>query len=290
MKFSFLSLGITLLLFAAAGTLAEKTETTTNAKSLAEAERAFAHEALEKGTRTAFINALSEDGTIFEPGPQHGKSTLRTAKDTGGVLVWETVLAVVASSGEFGYTTGPWSSKKSLADKEPSAFGHFASIWRRENGKWKLLFDLGSKNPKPNEPTPSLQLIDLKTPNESNSALAREAMFQRDREYVAASQKDAAAALRAAGADDVRVYRPEKFPAVSKTAAETMLKTVAQPVRYNTAQGEISQAGDLGFAWGEYWMEYEADDPKEPSGYYLRIWRKNDAGEWKLALDLMHTR
>jgi ketosteroid isomerase-like protein len=36
--------------------------------------------------------------------------------------------------------------------------------------------------------------------------------------------------------------------------------------------------------------EYRAGSAKEATGYYLRIWRKNRAGEWKLALDLLHPR
>jgi ketosteroid isomerase-like protein len=33
-----------------------------------------------------------------------------------------------------------------------------------------------------------------------------------------------------------------------------------------------------------------ANGPAEETGYYLRIWRKNERGEWKLALDLLHFR
>ncbi len=48
----------------------------------------------------------------------------------------------------------------------------------------------------------------------------------------------------------------------------------------------MSRGGDLGYVWGEY----RSGTATEASGYYLRIWRKDRAGEWKLALDLFHPR
>jgi len=106
----------------------------------------------------------------------------------------------VAASGDLGYTTGPWSYKKNAGDEEATAFGQFVSIWRREGGKWKLLFDLGSQNPKPTELVPSLHIVDLKSPaGNSNSPSARAAFFQRDREYATAVQPN----FSAAAAEDV---------------------------------------------------------------------------------------
>src|SRR5689334_4354710 len=96
------------------------------AESLAAAEKAFARESVEKGVRIAFLNALSNDGVVFDPGPgaQNGKKVWEAKKDSAGVLDWQPVLAVVASSGDLGYTTGPWNYRKSPNEK-PGAFGEF---------------------------------------------------------------------------------------------------------------------------------------------------------------------
>ena len=58
------------------------------AESLATAEKAFARESVEKGMRTAFLNALSDEGVVFEPGPgaQNGKKTWEAKKESSDVL------------------------------------------------------------------------------------------------------------------------------------------------------------------------------------------------------------
>ena len=141
-----------------------------------------------------------------------------------------------------------------------------------------MLFDLGTDDPAPAPARPTLQLIDNQAPNEP-AAAARETLFQQDRAYAAAP----AAKFSAIAADGVRLYRPEKLPLIGKAAAEAALKTAPDAATFGEPKGDIAPSGDLGFAWGEY-------SAKEKRGYYLRIWRKNEAGEWRLALDLLHPR
>jgi ketosteroid isomerase-like protein len=44
----------------------------------------------------------------------------------------------------------------------------------------------------------------------------------------------------------------------------------------------ISHAGDLGYTYGSY---KTAADSARPAGYYVRIWKRNEAGHWKLVVD-----
>jgi ketosteroid isomerase-like protein len=272
-------------LFAAATSFAELPATDENARSLAAAESAFAGESVAKGMRTAFLNVLADDSIVFQPGPQNGRKVWEAAKDSEGVLQWQPVLAVVATSGDFGYTTGPWTFKKNAAEKGAAAFGQFVSIWRREAGKWKLLFDIGTDNPAPAAPAPTLQCKDNRSPNESTSS-ARESFFRNDRAYAAAPERK----FSAVAADDVRLYPPQKSPVIGRAAAAAVLNEVTSNVTLGEPKGDVSRSGDLGFAWGEYAAKGKADRPAEETGYYLRIWRKNEAREWKLVLDLLHPR
>ncbi len=154
-KFSSCAAGLILFFFSAASLFAEDRATTGSAKSLAAAETAFAQESVEKGMRSAFLQVLSDDSIVFLPGPQNGKKASESQPASEAVLQWPPVLAATSTSGDLGYTTGPWSSQNSAADKEPTDFGHFVSIWRWEDGKWKLLFDLGSDHPRPAGPARS---------------------------------------------------------------------------------------------------------------------------------------
>jgi ketosteroid isomerase-like protein len=271
--------GPILLLCTAATLSAEEGVPIGNAKSLAAAEMAFARESLEQGTRAAFLHALSDEGILFQPGPQNGKKSWETKPATGGgVLQWQPVLVATATNGDLGFTTGPWSFKESAAAREATAFGQFVSIWRRENGQWKLLFDIGSENPRPTAPAPELQLVENHAPNESPvTALA--SMLALDRSYAA----DRAGKFSSVAEESIRYYPPGEFPILGQSAAAAALRATGKPIAFGEAKGEVSHGGDFGVAWGEYTADA---DP----GYYLRIWRKERGGEWKLALELLHRR
>jgi len=276
------TLALILFLITAVCLSAGNSAKTGSAKSLAAAEADFAKESLEKGMRNAFLHALSDDGLVFQPGPQNGKKAWE-AKPEGsdGILQWQPVLAATATNGDLGYTTGPWTFRKKGADKAATSFGQFVSIWRWENGKWKLLFDLGSNNPAPTEQAPELQLVDNHAPNES-AADAQPIMRAHDRRYAANRAQEVAACAE----DNIRLYLPLKFPVIGKAEVAAALQHDALPIKFGEPKSEVSRGGDLGYLWGEY----TAGAATETTGYYLRIWRKDRAGEWKLALDLLHPR
>ncbi|MEO6970887.1 MAG: DUF4440 domain-containing protein [Chthoniobacterales bacterium] len=283
MKLFFFAGTALLPFFATSGAPAAMPATDPNARSLAAAETAFAHESETSGTRTAFLHALSRDGILFRPDPENGLKSWETKKGSGGLLQWQPVLAVVAGSGDFGYTTGPWTYKKSAQDKA-EAFGHFVSIWRKEEGKWKVLFDLGTDHPAPPE-TPALQMFDNHAPNEP-AAAALAALLQQDRVYAAAP----ASQFSAVAADAVRLHWPDKLPVIGKEAVAAMLQAAPRTITFDEPKGDVAASGDLGFAWGKYSAKEKTGTAAPEIGYYLRIWRKNEAGKWQLALDLLHPR
>jgi len=277
MKFLSRTAALILSLVSAAPLFAESRATSGSAKSLAAAETAFAQQSAEKGMRKAFLQVLSDDSIVFMPGPQNGKKAWELKPASEAVLQWHPDLAATSTSGDLGYTTGPWRLKKSPANKEPTDFGHFVSIWRWENGNWKLLFDLASNHPRPAGPSPELQLVENHAPHES-PVTALPSMLALDRSYAS----DRLRHFSSVAEDLIRVYPPQEFPVIGREAAAAALARSPKPITFSEPKGKVSQGGDLGFAWGEY--------TAAPRGDYLRIWRKNRAGDWKLALELLHPR
>jgi ketosteroid isomerase-like protein len=64
------------------------------------------------------------------------------------------------------------------------------------------------------------------------------------------------------------------------------LKAETDSIAFGESKGVLSQNGDLGFLWGEY----RVGAATAATGDYLRVWRKDGQGGWKLMLDLLHPR
>src|SRR5215207_9483594 len=73
------------------------------------AEKDFAAYSVAHGTKAAFLQYLDPSGIIFEKGlPVNGIQSWKEREARPGILNWHPDAAEVSRSGDFGYTTGPW--------------------------------------------------------------------------------------------------------------------------------------------------------------------------------------
>src|SRR4030095_3273230 len=136
-------------LLVVAGADAEDVDLEKALRSLITAEQAYAKLASEKGFREASISVLADHAVIFAPNAVNGKKFWREAKNDP-VISWRPVFASISRSGELGYTTGPWESRKSRDAEKSDAFGYFITVWQKnKEGVWKVALDIGSDNPPP---------------------------------------------------------------------------------------------------------------------------------------------
>ena len=51
---------------------------------------------------------------------------------------------------------------------------------------------------------------------------------------------------------------------------------------------EVSNSGELGYTWGTYTLSYSDESGEEQRSYgkYLNIWKKQNDGSWKVAVDM----
>ncbi|HEY9007075.1 MAG TPA: hypothetical protein VIM75_13135, partial [Ohtaekwangia sp.] len=78
-------------------------------QSLVEAERAFSRQAKEKNTRDAFLANITDESIGFYTNTTKMKEHWEKTPAGTEWLYWVPVYADIAASGDFGYTTGPWS-------------------------------------------------------------------------------------------------------------------------------------------------------------------------------------
>lgn len=251
--------------------------------SLVDAERAFAQTSVANGTKEAFLGVLADDSVIFRPHAVSGKKWTAENPAPTTRLTWAPEFADISAAGDLGYTTGPWQARKTLQEP-PVAFGHYVTLWRKQkDGQWKVVLDLGIGHdgaPKPSMVESSPRANDeapAKSKPEQDAAL----------KTVAGSDKPASSGLINYLADDGRLYRDGAHPFVGKSSAQKRLAQVAGTLKSTQSGAQISQSADLAYTYGT--AEFKPSDASKRSDYanYLRIWKKQPDGSWKIALDLL---
>lgn len=125
----------------------------TNKNVLLEADRAFSKMSAEKGYYEAFDFYMDDDATMYREGehPFVGRDSIRPilSANPNATLTWEPTSAIIAGSGELGYTLGRWEyAYKNKAGDEKTSFGYYVSIWKKQaDGNWKYVFDSGISGP-----------------------------------------------------------------------------------------------------------------------------------------------
>ena len=260
-------------------------------QTLVDTERAFAKMSVDKNHRDAFLAYFGDDGILMRPAPVNAKKWIgeNAAWGLKGLLTWDPSFAGVSKAGDLGYTTGPWEFRKERSlDTKPLAWGYFITVWRWTPDGWRVAFDQGSSNPEPTtkvEPfhpkyAPATVIDALMPPD---TAKMRDELMKVDAEFrQSVADGGASKGYAAVLAEDGRVHRADKFPALGEKAALAVVATDPTGLTFEAGGGGTSAFGDLGYVYGT--ASKAGDDP----GDFLRIWRKDGKGHWRIVLDLLH--
>jgi ketosteroid isomerase-like protein len=269
-------------LLAVAGAQAEDVDLEKVVGSLIAAEKAYAKLGGEKGFREASISVFADDAVIFAPSAVNGKKFWREAKKDP-LISWQPSFASISRSGELGYTTGPWESRKSRDAEKPEAFGHFVTIWQKnKDNVWKVALDVGLDHAQPRGVETEIRTY---VPNAAipHSESATADLEKAQRSFAESLKEDETDAIIDNASDDIRIYRDGQLPAVGKAAAKKMLADEdAKTTRAPSGTG-IANPVDLAYEYGEYTRNRDEINER---GIYLCIWRLESGSTWKIALDL----
>jgi ketosteroid isomerase-like protein len=132
---------------------AMKESRTLSATALLARDREFAKASVKHGARAAFADYARPEVRVYrdEKFPQAGQDLAPAVLPaSSSVWTWEPAAGGVSASDDLGYTYGTYK----LSDNGPTPriieSGNYFRIWKKENGAWKVLFDL--TNPIPPEP------------------------------------------------------------------------------------------------------------------------------------------
>ena len=120
-----------------------QTDTASLAAQVTAAERAFAKTMADRN-HAAFVSFLADE-TVFVPegAPAlRGKQAVAAAwkrfyEGPQAPFAWEPDRVEVLDSGQLALSSGP------VRDPQGNRTGTFNSVWRREGGAWKIIFDKG---------------------------------------------------------------------------------------------------------------------------------------------------
>jgi len=265
---------------------------TLDTDALVETDRAFSRTAREKGMRAAFLQYVTVQGVVFLPKASNAREWYTKRDDLYGLLGWEPEVVEIARGGDLGYTTGAWEFRDKPSDTE-TAFGQYVTLWKKQlNGTWLVLIDVGSVRGRRAVGTAGPAAVKALRPVVPETVsidvdTAKSSLMEADRAFSNLSSfKGAAEAYTRYAADDIRFYPRQSAGVAGLEPVRGALPAPQALLTWRPTSGLTADSGDLGFTYGM--KELRADGPAgTPELFgYLRIWRRDAAGAWKVALEI----
>ena len=123
-------------------------------EELIKADKEFSEKSIKEGIASSFIAYADEDVILMRDKqfPIIGKKGLEEhyskVKKGDAKLEWNPIKAVVANSGELGYTFGDWIY--TAKGSKDTVYGNYVTIWKKQkDGSWKFILDGGNTTPAP---------------------------------------------------------------------------------------------------------------------------------------------
>jgi ketosteroid isomerase-like protein len=264
-------------------------------KTMVDAERRFAKASVDTNIRDAFLAFFAPDGVEFSPGPVNVKETFSKNPDPPKpppvTLDWDPVFANVSQAGDLGFTTGPYILTDN-AKKVPAQQGYFFSVWKKQpDGQWKVVLDYGIEAPVGGPITHSGSVksgtqskyrargkIDLES--------ERQSLLDTELQFSSISESNSTAEAYGRFLDsEARMNRDGTQPYVGSAAIKSHVSLVKTQTKWEPMKADVASSGDLGYDYGTYESHEPGATTSSERGYYARVWKRENNGEWKIVMD-----
>jgi ketosteroid isomerase-like protein len=253
-----------------------------DAAVIVELEHRFASASRERGARSAFLEFLTEDSIVLQPGPVFGRAAWESAGELQGTLDWAPDWAEAAADGEMGFSTGPW-RLVTAAGTEAVAEGRYLSVWRREAGRWGVVFDGGfGRGPGDvaislaSEPRLGVARCERGTMTSAGDLQAL------DTQLSGTPFEPYAVRVLAGRMEEGALYHaPDVEGARGQVPWERTLRELPDTTQLWPMGGAVASSGDVGYTYG---LSSPALDAAAEAAY-ANLWCRS-GGKWRLLVQL----
>jgi ketosteroid isomerase-like protein len=271
---------------------AQEPDSTSSLFSMREAERNFAKASVMIGRNAAFAGNFAEESVIFtDKWLTNGKQFWQGRKQAAVVLKWEPEFMDIASSRDFGISTGPWEAQEYRPNTDPISTGYFLTVWRKgSDGVWKVILDAGSSTPAKTNMThifsfPAGADTPVVHPQVLNIDLLCKELYDQEDQILQQWKKNPFPSTYASFlAPDIRVQLNGHLPSINRDTINTWISRLPKTITWKTSGAGAASSGDMAFTYGIL----EINEPVVSKGHYVRIWRKHAGDAWRIVLEMMN--
>jgi len=248
-------------------------------KSLVNAEKAFAEEAVKNGTNAAFSKFMAADGLVFRPNPVNGKKFYATAEDMKN-LYWTPSFARASRSGDLGFTSGSY-----VIEGKEKAYGHYLTVWRAKDGVWQVILDLSAETNRPlHKAIPNF----VEPKDKYNWKFATEKDLKVSREIINSTEKTLNTTLKSYGPSafagflnkDATLLFPGTDILAGKENIQAFNNRMIDKINLKTTGFDKALGADLAYSYGIATIDYKTD--LRESFNYIYIWERQADGNWNI--------
>jgi len=261
-------------------------------------DAAFAERSRTLGMNQAFLDVFGEGAVLFRRGPVDARLLYEQVSPRdrlNSTLESKANYIDFSRSGDLGLTSGPYRYSVGSGEELRRTYGHFVTIWRKFEGEWRMVADMVLR-------VPGVLSLDVEPDiRETDQFIAETAPASETIDNTVESLIDADARLiesinfrggrRAAtrfGVEHQRVFVPGMAPGIGNESASIVYGTyMDEQMELSLLDSELSgaflaESGESGYTYGT--MSVEGSDFNTN---YLRYWHYTNAGEWKVAVEVL---
>ena len=284
---------ILLALLVSASAFAQEPDSTSALYRMRETERNFARASVMIGRNAAFAEFFADESLIFtDRWQKNGRQYSKEHKPVPYVLKWEPEYMDIAASRDFGVSTGPWELQEYRPGTKPVAMGYFLTVWKKQqDGTWKVILDGGSESPA--LPANDHNFGFPAGADKDTKVLPVEQSGKSEGEMMAAEQQLITDWGKQPGiktysrflASDARIIVNGHIPATTYDSVSNVITKLDRFITWKPEGIMVASSGDLGFTYGT--LKNVANQGAS-KGNYVRIWKKDKTGVWKISIEMLN--